>query len=125
MDQNLFLTVSGLRLFENEMLRRMYGHRRVEIYRKRRLEKLHKEERHSLYSLFNMELIKSRRLKCVIDTYNTKRNRGNRHKILVGKPQRDKQLYVNRRNSENCIKGDLRGIGYKDVKCIQLAQDMV
>jgi hypothetical protein len=112
MDQNPALTVSGLRLFENEILRRICEHRRVEVCRNRRLEKLHNEELHSLFSLFNIELIKSRRLKWIIATYNVKRKTGNRHKILVGIPQREKPPYGIRRTSENFIKVDLREIGY-------------
>jgi hypothetical protein len=123
--QNSVLTLSGLRLFENEMLRRIYGHRRVEAYRKRRLEKLHNEELHALCALFNIELTESRRLQWVIATYNTKRKTGNRHTILVEKPRRERPVYRIRRNSENYIKVDLKEIGYVGVECIQLAQDTV
>lgn len=58
--QSSVLTVSGLGLFAKEMLRW------VEACRKRKLEKLHNEVLHALYSLFNIELIESRKLQWII-----------------------------------------------------------
>jgi hypothetical protein len=52
MDRTPVLTVSGLRLFEGEILGRIYGHGIVEVFHNRELEKLHNEKLlHSLYAL--------------------------------------------------------------------------
>ena len=50
-----------LRVFENRVLRRIFGHKRVEMTREWR--KLHNEELNDLYSSLNIvRVIKSRRI---------------------------------------------------------------
>jgi hypothetical protein len=52
----------GLRVFENRVLRRIFGPRRDEVTGEWR--KLHNEELHNLYSLPNIiRMIKSRRMR--------------------------------------------------------------
>jgi hypothetical protein len=62
-----------LRVFENRMLRRIFGPKRDEVTGDWR--KLHNEELHNLYSLLNIiRMIKSRRMKCARNVARMGRN---------------------------------------------------
>jgi hypothetical protein len=110
-----------LRVFENRVLRRIFGPRRDEVTGG--WKKLHSEERHGLYSSPSIfRVIKARRMRWaghvarmgeVMGAYN----------ILVGMPERRRQLGRPRRRWEDSIKMDLREICFGDVHWIHLAQD--
>jgi hypothetical protein len=102
-----------LRVFENKMLRRIFGLRR----------KLHNEELHNLYSLPNIiRLIKSRRMRWAGLVARMGETR-NAYRILVGKPERQRPLGIPRCRWVDNIKMDLREIGWDGMDWIELAQD--
>jgi hypothetical protein len=74
-----------LRVFENKVLRRIFGPRRDEVTGDRR--KLHNEELHNLYSSPNIiRMIKSRRMRWAGHVPRMRETR-NAYWILVGKPE--------------------------------------
>jgi len=74
-----------LRVFENRVLRRVFGHKRNEVTGEWR--KLHNEELRDLYSLPNIvRVVKSRRMSLAGHVARMGEGRGV-HKILVGKPE--------------------------------------
>jgi hypothetical protein len=78
------LSVHRLRVFENRVLRRIFGPKRDEMVEDWR--KLHNEELHNLYSLPNtIRTIKSRRMRWAghVARIGEKRNA---YRVLVGKP---------------------------------------
>jgi hypothetical protein len=78
-----------LRVFENRMLRRIFGRKREE---NRSWGKLHNDELHSLYSSPNVvRVIKSRRLKWVGHVVSMGEGRGV-YRVLVGKPEDKRPL---------------------------------
>jgi hypothetical protein len=78
-----------LRVFENRMLRRIFGPRRDEVTRE---EKLYNEELHNLYSSPSMiRAIKSRRVRWTVYAARMGENM-NACRILVGKPYRKRPL---------------------------------
>jgi hypothetical protein len=82
------LTLEGerrLRVFENRVLRRIFGRKRDEVTGKWR--KLHNEELNGLYSLPNIvRLIKSRRMEWAGHVARMGEGRGV-YRVLVGKPE--------------------------------------
>jgi hypothetical protein len=109
-----------LRVFENRVLRRIFGSMRDEVTGGWR--KLYNKDLHSLYSSPNIiRMIKSRRMRwaghivCMEEITNV-------YKILVGKPTR-RQLRRSRCRWEDNITVDLRNIGLEGVEWINLAQD--
>jgi hypothetical protein len=110
-----------LTVFENMVLRRIFGPKRDEVTGVWR--KVHNKEFHNLYSSSNtIRVIKGRRMKwvghvaCMVEMIN-------KHKILVGNPEGTKPLGRPRHRWEDNIKMDLREIGFGDVDWIHLAQD--
>jgi hypothetical protein len=111
----------GLRVFENRVLRRIFGPKRNEVTGGWR--KLHDEELHGLYSSPSIvRVMKARRMRWtghvarmgeVMGAYN----------ILVGKSEGRRPLGRRRRRWEDNIKKDLREVGFGDVDWINLAQD--
>ena len=79
-----------LRVFENRVLRRIFGPKRNVVTRKWR--KLHNEELHDLYSSPNISrVIKSRRMRWAGDVARMGERRG-LYRVLVGKPEEKSPL---------------------------------
>jgi hypothetical protein len=111
-----------LRVFENRVLRRIFGPKREEDGSWR---KLHNDELHSLYSSLNIiRVIKSRRMRWVEHVARMGEGRGV-YSVLVGRPEGKRPLGRPRRMWEDNIKMDLREIGIGGANWIQLAQDRV
>jgi hypothetical protein len=94
-----------LRVFENRVLRRIFGPKRDRVTGGWR--KLHNEEIHNLYSLpSKIIIIKSRRMRCEghVARMGEKRNV---YRLLVGKPEGKRPLGRPRRKWINNIKMDL------------------
>ena len=110
-----------LRVFENRVLRRVFGPKRVEVTGEWR--KLHNEELNDLYSLPNIVLvIKSRRMRWAGHVARMGEDRGV-HRVLVGKPEGKRPLERPRRRWEDNIKMDLQEVGGVRGDWMKLAQD--
>jgi hypothetical protein len=108
-------------VFENRVLRRIFGPKRDEMTRGWR--KLHNEELHGLYSSPNIiRVIKARRMRWAGHVARMGEVRG-AYNILVGRPEWRRPIGRPRRRWEDNIKMDLRKIGFGDVDWIHLAQD--
>jgi hypothetical protein len=110
-----------LRVFENRVLRRLFGPKRDKV--KGEWRKLHNGEVHNLYSSRDIiRHIKSRVMRweghvaCMGEGKNVFR-------VLVGKPKGKRPLERPRCRWEDGLKMDLREIGWGDVEWIHLAQD--
>jgi hypothetical protein len=111
-----------LRVFENRVLRRIFGPKREEDGSWR---KLHNDELHSLYSSPNIvRVIKSRRMRWARRAAHMGEGRGV-YSALVGRPEGKRPLRRPRRKWEDNIKMYLREIGIKETKWIQLVQDRI
>jgi hypothetical protein len=109
-----------LRVFENRVLRRIFGPKRDEVTGEWR--KLHSEELHNLYTSPDIiRQIKLRRMRWVGHVARMGEDR-KVYKVLVGKPKGNRPLERPRCRWEDGIRMDLREIGWR-VDCIQLAQD--
>ena len=110
-----------LRVFENRVLRRIFGPKRNEVTGEWR--KLHIEELSDLYSLpNNVRVVKSRRMRWVGHVARMGQGRGV-YRVLVGKPERKRQLGRPRPRWEHNIKMDLQEVGGGCEDWIELAQD--
>src|SRR5215470_10217895 len=110
-----------LRVFENRVLRRIFGHTRDEATGDWR--RLHNEELNDLYSSPNIiRVIKSRRMRWAEHVARRGEGRG-AYRILVGRPEGRRPLGRPRRRWEDNIKMDLREVGWEGVDWIELAQD--
>jgi hypothetical protein len=99
-----------LRVFENRVLRRIFGPKRDEVTGEWR--KLHNEDLHNLYSSPDIvRQIKSRRIKWVEHVARMGEGR-NVYRVLVGKPEGKRPLERPRRRWEDGIKKDLGEIGW-------------
>jgi hypothetical protein len=110
-----------LRMFENRVLRRIFGPKRDEVTGE--WSKLHNEGLHNLYSSPDIiRQIKSRRMRwaghvaCMGEERKV-------YKVLVGKPEGKRQLGRPRRRWEDGIRMNLGEIGLGGVDWIRLAQD--
>jgi hypothetical protein len=111
----------GLRVFENRVLRRIFGPKRDEVTGGWR--KLHNEELHGLYSSPDtVRVIKARSMKWVGHVAHMEEV-GGAYNILVGRPEGRRPLGRPRRRWEDNIKMDLWEIGFEDVDWVHLAQD--
>jgi hypothetical protein len=111
-----------LRVFENRVLRKIFGPKREEDGSWR---KLHNDELHSLYSSPNIvRVIKSRRMRCAGHVAHIGERRGV-NRVLVGRPKGKRPLGRPRCRWEDNIKMDLREIGIDGANWILLAQDRV
>src|SRR5215469_11694499 len=98
-----------LSVFENRVLRRVFGPKRVEVTGEWR--KLHNEELKDLYSLPNIvRVVKSRRMRWAGHVARMGEGRGV-HRVLVGKPEGKRPLGRPRRRWEDNIKMDLEEVG--------------
>jgi hypothetical protein len=110
-----------LRVFENRVLRRIFGPQRDEVIGGWR--KLHNEELHGLYALLGIvRVIKASRMRWVGHVARMGEVRG-AYNILVGRPDGRRPLGRPRYRWEDNIKMDLRERGFEDVDWIHLAQD--
>jgi hypothetical protein len=118
------LTLRGelrLRVFENRVVRRIFGSKRDEVTGEWR--KLHTEELHNLYSSPDIiRQVKSRRRGWAGHVARMGEER-KVYKVLMGKPEGKRPLERPRRRWEDGIRMDLREIGWGSVDWIQLAQD--
>jgi len=110
-----------LRVFENRVLRRIFGAKRDEVTGEWR--KLHNEELNDLYCLPNIvRMIKSRRIRRTGHVVRMGEMRGV-YRVLVGKRERKRPLGRPRRRWEDNIKLDLQEVGCGGMDWIELAQD--
>jgi len=110
-----------LRVFENRVLRRIFGPKRDEVTGEWR--KLHNAELCGLYPLpNNVRVVKSRRMRWAGHVARMGEGRGV-HSVLVGKPQGKRPLGRPRRRWEDNIKMDLQAVGGGCGDWMELAQD--
>ena len=108
-------------MFENRVLRRVFGPKRVEVRGEWR--KLHNEELGDLHSLPNIvRMVKSRRMRRAGHAAGTGEERGV-HRVRVGKPEGKRPLGRSRRRWEDNIKMDLQEVGGGCGDWMELAQD--
>ena len=98
---------SRLRVFENRVLRRLFGPKRNEVTGEWR--KLHKEELSDLYLPNIVRVVKSRRMRWAGHVACMGQGRGV-HRVLVGKPEGKRPLGRPRRRWEDNIKMDLQDV---------------
>ena len=97
-----------LRVFENRVLRKVFGPKRDEVTQEWR--KLHNEELNDLYSLPNIaRVVKSRRMRWAGHVARMGQDRGV-HRVLVGKPEEKRPLGRPRCRREDNIKTDLQEV---------------
>jgi len=112
---------SRLRVFENRVLRRLFGLRREEVTKERR--KLHNEELNHLYSSPNIvRVINSRRMRWVGHVARMEERRGVCG-VLVGKPDGKRPLGRPRLRWEDNIKRDLQEVRCGVMVWIELAHN--
>jgi hypothetical protein len=110
------------RVFENRVLRKIFGPKREEDGSWR---KLHNDELHGLYPSTNIvRMIKSRRMRWAGHVVRRGEGRGV-YGVLVGRPEGKRPLGRPLCRWEANIKLDLREIGIDGANWIQLAQDRV
>jgi hypothetical protein len=108
-----------MRVFENRVLRRIFGPKRNEVTGEWR--KLHNKELHILYSSTNIiRQFKSRRMRWAGHVARMGEER-NLYKVLVGKPEGKRPLGRLRHRWKDEIRMDLMEIGWGSVEWIQLA----
>ena len=108
-------------MFENMVLRRIFGPRRDEVTGEWR--RLHNEELSDLYSSPNIvRVIKSRRMRWAGHVARVGEERG-AYRVLVGKPEGKRPLGRPRRRCVDNIRIELQELGCGYVDWIGLAQD--
>jgi hypothetical protein len=109
-----------LRVFENRVLRKVFGPKRDEVTGEWR--KLHNKELNDLYFSPNIfRAINSRRMRWAGHVARIGERRGV-NRVLVGRPERKRPFGRPRRRWEDNIKIDLEGVKW-ETNCIALAQD--
>jgi hypothetical protein len=110
-----------LGVFENRVLRRIFGPKRDEVTGERR--KLHNEELHDLYSSPSIiRIIEATRMRWAEHVTRTGEKR-NAYRLLVGKPEGRRLLRRPRRRWLDNIRMDLVEMNWGDLDWIGLAQD--
>jgi hypothetical protein len=110
-----------LRVFENSVLRRIFGPKRDEVTGEWR--RLHNEELNDLYSSPNIiRAIKSRLMRWAGQVARMEEGRV-AYRILVGRPEGMRPLGRPRRRWHDNTKMDLQEVGWGDMDWIDLAQD--
>jgi hypothetical protein len=110
-----------LRVFENRVLRKIFGPKRAEVMGEWR--KLHNEELRDLYfSPSIIRIIKSRRMRWAGHVARMEGKR-NAYRLLVGKPEGKRPLGRPRCWWVENIRTDLGVVGWGDVDWIGLAQN--
>jgi hypothetical protein len=110
-----------LRVFENRVLRRIFGPKRDEVTGEWR--KLHSEELHNFYlSPDIIRQVKSKRMRWAGHVARMGEER-KVYKVLVGNLEGKRPLGRPRRRWEDGVRMDLREIGLGDVDWILLSQD--
>jgi hypothetical protein len=109
-----------LRVFENRVMRRVFGPKRDEVTGEWR--KLHIEELNDLYSLPNIvRVVKSRQMRWAGHVAHMGEDRGV-YRVLVGKPEGKRPLGRPRLRWEDNIKMDLQEVGGGRGDWMELAQ---
>jgi hypothetical protein len=109
-----------LRVFENRVLRRIFGPKRDEVTGEWR--QLHNEELHDLYSSPSIiRIIKTRRMRWACHV--ARMGKRNTYRLLVKKPEGKRPLGRLRRRWVDNIRMDHGEVGWGDVDWIGLAQD--
>jgi hypothetical protein len=110
-----------LRVFENRVLRRIFGPKRDEVTGEWR--KLHNEELHDLYSSpAIVRVVNSRIMRWARHVARMGEGRGV-YRVLVGKPEGKRSLGRPRCRWEDNIKACLQEVGCGGMDWIELAQD--
>jgi hypothetical protein len=110
-----------LKVFENMVLRRIFGPRRDKVTEEWR--RLHNEDLNDLYSSPNiLRVIKSRRMRWAGHVARMVEERG-AYRVLVGKPEGKRPLGRPRRRWVDNIRMDLQEVGCGYVDWIGMAQD--
>jgi len=110
-----------LRVFENRVLRRIFGSKRDEVTGE--WGKLHYGELNDLCSSLSIvRVIKSRIMRWVGHVACMGERRGV-YRVLVGKPEGKRPFGKPRRRQEDNIKMDLQEVGCGDMDWIKLTQD--
>jgi hypothetical protein len=111
----------SLRVFENRVLRRIFGSKRDEVTEEWR--RLYKEELYDLYSSRNIiRAIKSRRMRRPV-LVACMGNRRGAYRVLVGRREGKRPLARPGRRWEGNIKIDVQEIGWGGMDRLDLAQD--
>jgi PAS domain-containing protein len=110
-----------LRVFENRVLRRIFGAKRDEVTGEWR--KPHIEELNDMYSSPTVvRMIKSKRMRWA--GHVARMGERDVYRVLVGKPEGKRPLVRPRRRWENNIKMDLQEVGCGGKEWFELAQNM-
>ena len=110
-----------MRVFENRVLRRIFGPRRDGVTGEWR--KLHNEELNDLYcSPSIVRVIKSIRMRWAGHVARMGKRRGV-YRVLVGNPEGKRSLGRHRRRWKDNIKMDIQEVGCGSMDWIELAQD--
>jgi hypothetical protein len=109
-----------MRVFENRLLRRIFGPKREEIIGDWR--KLHYEELNDLYSSNIIRMIKSKKRRWAGHVASMGERKGV-HRVLVGKPEERVHFENPRCRWEDNIKKDVQEMGCEGMDGIELAQN--